>query len=217
MVGSDGWCKCWCTGYVLHEECSWRRKHLISPKSNQTGDDTRLVLSGSTFIGTRLVASYINIGGHARLDMRFIEIKVINCIDTQNCLINYLDPVLLEQTRPGDAKHKINLIWPKMLYLFPKSLNVWFRLIFYLFRVPFHNIFYYYFLLLRCAYTTRRTTWTSPLRCVWRFLRPFFSSTCTMTLYLCTVPIVVSLSTSWTPPTLPHTVSKPFFSRLLEY
>ena len=44
--------------------------------------------------------------------MRFIEIKIINCIDPQNWLINCLDPVLLEQTRPGDAKHKINLIWP---------------------------------------------------------------------------------------------------------
>ena len=42
--------------------------------------------------------------------MRFIEIKVMNCIDPQNCLINHLDPVPLEQTRPGDAKHKINLI-----------------------------------------------------------------------------------------------------------
>ena len=42
--------------------------------------------------------------------LRFKEIKVINCIDPQKCLINYLDPVLLEQTRPGDAKHKINFI-----------------------------------------------------------------------------------------------------------
>ena len=45
--------------------------------------------------------------------MRFIEIKVINCIDPQNCLMNYLDPVALEQTQPGDANHKINLILPK--------------------------------------------------------------------------------------------------------
>ena len=44
--------------------------------------------------------------------MRFIEIKVINCIDPQNCSINYLDPVLLEYTRPGDAKHKINFPLP---------------------------------------------------------------------------------------------------------
>ena len=47
-----------------------------------------------------------------RLDMRFIEIKVINCIDPQNCLVNYLDPVLLEQTRSGDAKHKTNFLSP---------------------------------------------------------------------------------------------------------
>ena len=53
--------------------------------------------------------------------MRFIEIKIINCIDPQNCLINYLDPVLLEQIRPGDAKHKINLPWPYIVITKPKK------------------------------------------------------------------------------------------------
>ena len=44
----------------------------------------------------------------ARLDMRFIEIKVINCIDPQNCLINYLDPALLR--RDGRVTQNIKLI-----------------------------------------------------------------------------------------------------------
>ena len=59
------------------------KNNLASPKSNHTSDD------------------------NTRLDMRIIK----NCIDPLNCLINYLDPVILEQTRP-DAKNKINLIWP---------------------------------------------------------------------------------------------------------
>jgi hypothetical protein len=42
------------------------------------------------------------------LDMRFIEIKVINCIDPQNCLINYLDPALL--SRHGRVTQNIKLI-----------------------------------------------------------------------------------------------------------
>ena len=57
------------------------------------------------------------------LDMRFIEIKVINYIDPQNCLINYLDPVLLEKTRPGDAKHKINFPSPYLRFYLEKSLR----------------------------------------------------------------------------------------------
>ena len=47
-------------------------------------------------------ACYSGVESH---DTRFIYMKVINCIDPQNCWINYLDPVLLEQTPPGDAKH----------------------------------------------------------------------------------------------------------------
>ena len=66
----------------IHDSLCIIIHHTISPKSNHTSDD-----------------------------MRFIGIKVINCIDPQNCLINYLQPVLLE--RPGDAKHKNNSIWPK--------------------------------------------------------------------------------------------------------
>ena len=44
-----------------------------------------------------------------RLHMRFIEIEVINCINPQNCLINYLDPVLL--SRHGRVTQNIKLIY----------------------------------------------------------------------------------------------------------
>ena len=37
--------------------------------------------------------------------MRIIEIKAMNCIVSQNCLINCLDPKDLEETLPGDAIH----------------------------------------------------------------------------------------------------------------
>ena len=48
-----------------------------------------------------------------RLDMKFIEIKVINCIDPQNCLINYLDPALL--SRYGRVTQNIKLIYLGLL------------------------------------------------------------------------------------------------------
>ena len=38
--------------------------------------------------------------------------------------MNYLDPVLLEETRPSDAKHKIDLIWSNRDHLKKKINNI---------------------------------------------------------------------------------------------
>ena len=69
--------------------------HLVSPKSNPT-----------------------------RLDRTWYEIywnKGHKLHWPAELLINYLNPVLLEQTRPGDAKHKINLPPPYTFILFHMS------------------------------------------------------------------------------------------------
>ena len=50
--------------------------------------------------------------GDSQLDARFFEMKVLNCIDPQNSLIDNLDPMVLEETWPGGVKHKIYSISP---------------------------------------------------------------------------------------------------------
>ena len=51
-----------------------------------------------------------------RLDMKFIEIKVINCIDPQNCSINYLDTALL--SGHGRVTQNIRLVYLRLMMRF---------------------------------------------------------------------------------------------------
>ena len=50
-----------------------------------------------------------------RLDVRFLEIKVI---DPKNCFINYIGPVVLEETWPTP-----NVRWPIWVLFFSKKMG----------------------------------------------------------------------------------------------